>query len=105
MVKQRQSASQDGVTINSTQEPENRRDAAMLVDSVATSVLAQVDGDSSSMAAVAAAGSVPLRAWLLASGPLGPRQDRPDGDSGPGGPDRFRKPDDGRGGGSLAYLK
>lgn len=86
-------------------ESGNRRDAAVLVESVATSVLAQVDGDKDSMAAVAAAGSVPLRAWLLATGPLGPGQDGRDDDGGDGGPGRFRKPDDGRGGGSLAYLK
>jgi hypothetical protein len=86
-------------------EPESSRDAAVLVESVATSVLAQVDGDDDSMAAVAAAGAVPLRAWLLATGPLGPGQEGRGDEGSDGGPGRFRKPDDGRGGGSLAYLK
>lgn len=97
-------ATPDGVQIMMN-EPENRRDAAVLVESVATSVLAQVDGDKASMAAVAAAGAVPLRAWLLALGPLGPGQEGDGDEGGDGGPGRFWKPDDGRGGGSLAYLK
>lgn len=75
----------------------------------AAAALAAVAGDKESMAIVAAAGTVPLRAWVMSVGPLAPTGSHGGGGEGGGGsgPSRFDIPDDGddsRGGGTPAYL-
>lgn len=75
----------------------------------AAEALAAVAGDRESMAIVAAAGTVPLRTWLMSVGPLAPTGLHRGGGEGGGGsgPSRFDIPDDGddsRGGGTPAYL-
>lgn len=74
----------------------------------AAAALQEVQGDQESMAVVAAAGTVPLRSWLMSVGPLA-RSSSPGGgaDGGGSGPSRFDIPDDdddSQGGGTPAYL-
>lgn len=78
------------------------------VQAAAAEALAAVGGDRESMATVAAAGTVPLRTWLLSVGPLAQAGNSGGGGDGGGtGPSRLDTPgddDDSRGGGTPAYL-
>ena len=67
-------------------------------------ILFDIEGDRSAVAAVAAAGTVPLQRYLLAGMPLASRPPGDD-DGGGGGGIRKMKPPDNGSGGTPAFLQ